>query len=492
MSDTINPIDYGVLPSGFSRMRLPEIRQSIIDSLQAKTQLIFETRPDSITGQFIDVFAEREAAVWELAQAVYHAMYPISAYGVNLDHSVAFAGVVRLFALQSLVWVNLYGVQGTVVPAGSVIRSETNREDFQTMEDRTIDGNAAGDITFSVDTAVTAAVYTISVTHSGEGTVTATYTAIAGDSIVDIAGHLAPLLLTATYVSVQDANHVHVYRIDGLNFQGVHSANISFFEIGSTVMARAVNYGLMEIPIGSITQIVSTLDGWDRVNNVTPGQSGRETETDDQLRLRYAYGVYRLGAGTIRSIQANLEQNILGLISVMVYENNLDIADPDGRPSHSIEVVAYGGDPQSVAEEIFRVKPAGISTFGSVSLSVSDSNGYTHVIKFNRPAPIYIWMNLTITKYSEETFPSNGDELIKQIVVDTGNTFGVGKDIIHQRFMGPIYSQIAGIGNIAITSAVSASSTVAPAGGSYTSANKTIAVRELSRFDLTRVVVTVV
>src|SRR5207342_3385017 len=105
------------------------------DDLQSRTKLTFETRPDSITGQFIDVFAEREATVWELAEAVYHAMYPVSAFGVNLDHSVSFAGVTRLFALQSLVWVNMYGTQGIIISAGATVRSSTSGEDFVLQQD---------------------------------------------------------------------------------------------------------------------------------------------------------------------------------------------------------------------------------------------------------------------------------------------------------------------------------------------------------------------
>lgn len=490
MSDTINASAYGVLPSGFSRMRLPEIRQAIIDSLQAKTQLTFETRPDSITGQFIDVFAERETAVWELAQAVYHAMYPVSAFGVNLDHSVSFAGVTRLFAKQSMAWVNLYGTQGIIVAAGAIVRSEVNRQDFLLTEDVTIDAGNAGDVTFSVDTANVAQVYSIQLLRSGETTITASYAAIAGDTSVTIAGHLAAMLVSVNYISVADANHVRVYRLDGLGFSNVVSVDITLFQIGSVGLVQAVNYGEIAVPIGSITQIVSTQTGWDAVYNTSPGQMGRETEADDELRLRYSTGVYRLGAGTIRSIQENLEQNILGLITCSVYENNLDTTDTGGRPPHSIEVVAYGGDPQAIGEEIFRTKPAGIDTFGAVNINVIDTAGYTHAIHFSRPTPVYVWLNLTITKYSEEAFPTSGDIIIKQIVTDTGNLFGVGKDIIHQRFMGPIYEQIPGISNIAITSAVTATLT-APGGGAYTSANKAIAVRELSRFDITQVIVTV-
>jgi uncharacterized phage protein gp47/JayE len=491
MSDVVNSPDYGVLSTGFSRMRLPEIRQAIIDSLQSKTQLTFETRPDSITGQFIDVFAERETVVWELAQAVYHAMYPISAFGVNLDHAVSFAGVTRLFALQSLAWVNFYGVQNSVIPTGTIVRSETSRENFLLQTDLIIDANNTGDITVSVDTAVTGNTYSISLVKSGEPTVIASYVAILGDTNVIIANHLSPLLVSANYSIVQDAHTIRIYRVDGIGFQVNRSVGISVLEFGTTGLVMAENYGELEIPIDSITQIVTTRDGLKRVNNVTPGQSGRQTETDDQLRMRYVNGVYRLGAATLNAIRANLEQNILGLMSVSVYENKNDFVDSDGREPHCIEVVAYGGDPQAIGNEIFRVKAAGIATFGSITVDVTDSAGYTHAISFNRPVPVYVWVMVSVNKYNEETFPANGDTFIAEIIAKTGNEFGVGKDIITQRFYGPIYSQVSGIGSVIIMTAVTISPDTVPAPGEYTLGNKNIAVRELSRFATDRISVAV-
>ena len=312
----------------------------------------------------------------ELAQAVYHAMYPISAFGVNLDHAVSFAGVTRLFALQSLAWVNFYEVEGSLIPTGTIVRSETTRENFLLQNDLLIDSASIGEIILSVDTAIIDHVYSITLTKSDEPTVTASYTCILGDTNVTIAGQLAPLLLTSNYIVTQDAHTIRIYRVNRLPFNPTHSAEISKLKLGATGLVKAQNYGAMEIPVGSITQIVTVRDGLESVYNVTPGQSGRDTETDDLLRARYVNGVYRLGAATVASIQANLQQNILGMLAVNVYENVNDFVDPDGRAPHSIEVVAFGGDPQSIADEIFRVKAAGIDTFGSYVSDVTDSAGY--------------------------------------------------------------------------------------------------------------------
>jgi len=69
-------MDYGVLPTGFIKMRLPEIRAAIIADLKQRLLAAglpadIQTRPDSVLGLLIDTFAEREAALWNVAEGVY-------------------------------------------------------------------------------------------------------------------------------------------------------------------------------------------------------------------------------------------------------------------------------------------------------------------------------------------------------------------------------------------------------------------------------------
>lgn len=486
MSDTINPEDYGVLPTGFSRMRLPEIRQSIINSLQSRTGLIFETRTDSITGQFIDVFAEREAALWELSEAVYHAMYPISAYGVNLDHAVSFAGVKRLFAESSYAWCILYGQEETLISAGAVVRNTVNQEQFILQDDVTISRQSAIDFTVSIDTAVVGQDYWISI-----DSVLYTYRAANGDTNLFIANNLYLQMIGSDLELTLNANQISGHKIEAVPFALQISTNISLLVIGSIGNFYAENFGPFEIPTGSITQIVTTQFGWDTVNNIIDGHTGRNIETDEELRLRYETGVFRLGAATLPSIKANLEQNIVGIQSVEVFENEEDVTDAEGRPPHSIEVVAYGGDPQDIANQIFNTKAAGIDTHGAIAVNVLDSVGYTHVINFNRPVPIFVWVDIVVTLYNEEIFPDNGVQQIQSIVVVTGNNFGIGTDIIVQRFLGPIYSNVPGIARMDIKIAIESDANDIPAPGDYISNNVAVANRELSSFDITRVSVTI-
>lgn len=486
MSDLVNTNNYGVLATGFSRMRLPEIRQDIINSLQVTTGLTFETRTDSITGQFIDVFAEREATLWELAEAVYHAMYPVSAFGVNLDHAVSFAGVRRLFPQNSYTWAILYGQETTVVAAGAMIRSGTDQETFVLQDDVTISRQAAIDFTIAIETVTVGQDYWLRI-----DTALYTHRAVGGDTTLTIANALYSQLLASNLVLVLNANQISGHRIESVLFNLQLSTNIVLVKIGSLGNFNAENIGPIEVAANTLTQIVSTQFGWDDVNNIVAGHTGRNLETDEELRLRYNTGVFRLGAATLPSIKANLQQNIVGLQSVEVFENQDDVTDAENRPPHSIEVVIYGGDPQDIANQIFLLKAAGIDTYGSVSVNVVDSVGYQHSISFNRPTPIFVWVDVDVSLYSEEIFPDTGVPRIQAIVVDTGNSFGIGKDIIIQRFFGPIYSNVPGISKLDISVAITSDPNTVPAPGDYVTTNIAISNRELAQFDLTRVSVTV-
>lgn len=478
MSDLVTPPEYGVLPTGFSRMRFPEVRQMIIDTLQQRTGVTFETRTDSITGQFIDTFAFQIAVAWELAEAVYYAMYPISATGINLDHSVAFAGVRRLFAERSAAWCICYGVETTIIPAGSIIRNTTTQDNFLLDADVTISRQRTSDTNLGIMDAIEGNQYWIEI-----DTILYSYIAIAGDTTVSIAQALWTLLLVTGLQLALDANYIRIYTLESVPFALQISTNIEMAFIGTSGNFTAEIFGPVDVSANVLTFIVSTMNGWDAVNNIVAGHTGRNLETDDELRLRYDKGVFRLGAATLESIRAGLEQNVPGILTVQVYENENDVTDSEGRPPHSIEVIAYGGDPQDIANQIWLLKAAGIDTFGDITVQVTDSIGVLHPISFNRPTPIYIWVDIHVTLYNEEIFPDNGVQQIQIIVTNTGNSFGIGKDVIVQRFYGPIYAGVSGIGKLDIR--------VARADEEVTDQNIPISARELSTFDVTNVTVTI-
>jgi uncharacterized phage protein gp47/JayE len=413
-------------------------------------------------------------------------MYPISATGVNLDHAVSFSGARRLFAEASSAWCVCFGTEGTVIPAGSIIRNNNTQDPFLLDDDVTITRQAAIDITVSVLTAVSGQNYWIKINST-----TYQYIAISTSTTSSIANELAILLIPSGYQIALDANQIDIWSLEPIPFAVQISTNIGIVTIGSIGNFTAEEFGPADVSVDSLTQIVSTLTGWDTVNNSVVGAAGRNLETDDELRLRYDAGVYLLGSGTVESIKANLQQNVSGITNLEVYENENDTADADGRPPHSIEVIVYGGDPVEIANQIFLTKAAGIDTFGSVAVTVTDSSGYTHVINFNRPVPVYIWIKINLFLYNEEIFPDDAVVNIQAIVTATGNAFGIGKDVILQRFLGPIYAGVPGIAQMNVTAVMNSDPSFVPAPGDYAAANIPISARQLSRFDITHVTVVI-
>ena len=350
----------------------------------------------------------------------------------------------------------------------------------------TISRQRAIDVTVFIASAIVDVQYWIQI----DGVIYA-YICSTGDAPSDIANALYTQLLPSRLTVTLNGNEIRMYSLESVLFDLQLSNDVQISIIGSQVNCTAEQFGVTDVAANTLNVIISTLNGWDSVNNLVDGRVGRNLETDDELRLRYDAGVFRLGAATLNSLQANLEQNVSGIITCQVYENEEDFTDTEGRPPHSIEVVASGGDPQVIANQIWLLKAAGIDTHGSITMQVVDSIGLNHPIHFNRPVPIYIWVKCEIQLYGEELFLDNGIDQIKNIIVNTGNSFGIGKDVIQQRFHGPIYSGVSGIGHITITIAKSNDPNVPPAPGAYANSNIPIASREISTFILSNVSVIV-
>lgn len=480
----------GVTIDGFVRPRLPEIRVEIATDLTARLramgyQGVIETRPDSLFGLLIDTFSERETALWEQAEAVYYAMYPSSASGVQLDRAVSFTGVSRLPAQPSSVQIVLYGADGTVIPAGAQVRNRNTQSLWQVPDTLTIGLGAVADATIRPIVAPATA-YTVTV-----DSVAYTYTSDGSTSLAEIlAGLVAELAATGHTIS-SDGAVVRIESAGEADYTLQVSASLQIVEFGSPALARSFENGAITAEAGEITDIVTLVPGWNRVNNLQAAALGRLTEKDDELRLRYKSGVYALGAATLPALQANLESRVPGIRSVRVFENDTDEVDMVGRPPHSIHVVAEGGLDSEIAEAIFRYKAAGIDTFGAVETEVIDDEGVSHTIHHDRPTPVYVWIKASITLLpaSEESFPADGFVQIANNLLAAGNALGVGKDVIWQRLLSAVHA-VKGVAEVDLLLAETASPLDTPAPGDYAEVNITIADFEVARFDLSRIEVT--
>lgn len=211
-----------------------------------------------------------------------------------------------------------------------------------------------------------------------------------------------------------------------------------------SVFASAVNTGPITALTGTITEIDTPITGWSSVNNTADAQLGSDEETDVELRARREQSVARDAQAIIDAIFAGVA-NIQGVTQTVVLENDTDVVDSNGLPPHSFQVIVVGGIDEDIGDVIWLKKPAGILSFGSTTVQIIDSQGIPHDISFSRPTTVDIYVEVDLTTFPE--YPANGDELIKQAIVDyangdliSGRGFSLSDDVIYTRLYTPINS----------------------------------------------------
>lgn len=480
-------MSYGVTDAGFVIKDLQTIKTELETDFKNSYGGDLDVSEDTVVGQLIGNLAKKYSNLWELAQAVYQSFNPDSAEGISLDGAAALVAVVRLPATSSTVTVALYGTLGTVIPVGHQVRQSETNEDFELLSATTIAATDLVDSVISVTNVLNNQLYTVTIngnayTYTSDGT--ATDLEIIAGLKTDIDGGSDPVTVTDNLDGT-----MNIIADDGItSFSLVVDSNLQIDTYASPGDYSALNTGSISIPTDTITIIVNPIAGLDSVNNIAAGLAGRDLETDEEFRIRRSNSLTAVGAGTDEAIRSSLLQEVDNVTASLVVSNRTDVTDGEGRPPHSFESIVSGGDEQEIADKIWSKMPSGIQPYGSITKTVVDSVGNNQTVKFSRPTNVYIWVDLDYSLNTEETFPTNGEDLIKEAIADwAGENLGIGDDVIYQRLSIPIYS-IPGVGTITLTLATSTTPGGPP--GSYTAANITIASNEISVFDETRMTLT--
>lgn len=201
------------------------------------------------------------------------------------------------------------------------------------------------------------------------------------------------------------------------------------------------------------------------------GISRNEDETDDELRSRID-SASTSGLATYDGMLTYLRDQIHA--SVNLLRNDEPTASEDGIPGHSVRAVI----PQAVydalvekedegeiasaddyiAQKVWDCKPAGIRTDGNDQGTATDAAGLTHAVKFSLPQDVGIEVKVELTLYTEESFPTGGEEAVRQSIAGwaTGTDgwakaeFVPGKDVIPEHFYVPIL-KVSGIESAVIS-----------------------------------------
>lgn len=220
-------------------------------------------------------------------------------------------------------------------------------------------------------------------------------------------------------------------------------------EIGDyPVRVEALEYGAIgNVEPGDISNIVNPQSGINSVTNSDAFLNGQDEESDEELQDRYYDSLGKVGARRIESIVANVLDNIEGVRSCVVIENDTMEYDADGRPPKSFETVVLGGLEEPIAREIHRIKPGGIQPYGAITTMITDDRGIEHEIGFTRATSVPIHVH--IYKKVSNQYPLNGDEqMILKAIEYIGGTYegrlydgvGMSADIIIARLESRLFS----------------------------------------------------
>ena len=233
---------------------------------------------------------------------------------------------------------------------------------------------------------------------------------------------------------------------DKVQFVGMQDTTLDADGKGM-VPVQAVLAGVTgNVAAGTVTRIATPHISLDEVTNASAMTGGHEKETEEQFRDRYfavLNGAGGVNADAIRAAILEVEH----VTACIVLENDTDTATSDGMPAHSVECIVYGGENADIAQAIYKKKAAGIITYGSTAVSITDASGQTKAIRLSRPTARNVWVKVDQLIVDADQFPSDGDTQIVNAVLnfigaDSGSVSSdgltIGENVRYTRLFAPI------------------------------------------------------
>lgn len=179
---------------------------------------------------------------------------------------------------------------------------------------------------------------------------------------------------------------------------------------------QAVEEGPVPCAAGTLTVITTPKPDWISITNAAGAtEIGAFEEEDGAARERRASATEQGAVHMFTAMQSAL-RNVSGVTDAKIAENKTDAVDGLGLPEHSFRAIVEGGTDDDIAQAILDNHPSGIAWSGAESGNATDTEGTVMVVNFARPAYVDIHIEMTLALLVG--FPSGGDTLIKQAIID--------------------------------------------------------------------------
>lgn len=245
------------------------------------------------------------------------------------------------------------------------------------------------------------------------------------------------------------------------------SGNANLFETISTVTIPAggsltgvafqsVETGEIPAEAGTLTQIVSSVLGWETVTNPLAATLGSDTQSDIAAREYRRQTLGGQGSSLAGAIISAVSQ-VTGVNSLTFQENIADTVQVINGVSmvpHSIYMCIDGGDDTAVAEAIVSKKSGGCAynNGGGINESVNVTEPYSGqvmTVLFDRPNPVTILVQATVSANTSVQDPTTAvkNAILKYVAGGIDNEPGltVGASVSPFELAGAINLEVSGM-----------------------------------------------
>lgn len=437
---------------GFVINRYPETLQELQNDQIENIETKFKYQNNKVIYQLNSIYSLSIDQLSQLIEFAFDQQKLSSAEGRWLEEIAFTRGVTRIPASSSFTN-SQYAVleTGSVIPINSIFESSVTGD--RAINTSTVTGSQSNcnEAKVIINDVISNNNYVITINN-----VDYSYLSNGTPTITEIRDGLQAqfdLDTSKTFTYVLDGDNGFIFTADTdtiLNIQ-VLTTYIIVETVKVYFTLQLIETGDIAVPAGIMDTVRTSVSGLIETNNDTAFTSGRERETDAELRLRIQRGNVGDCTGTVPAIEDAVLTRVNGVASATVIENTeFDPTDGTGRPLGSFETVVVGGDDADVAKVIWETKGAGIQLFGNTTIVHVDSRGRNRFVDFSRPTELVIALRIDYSLYDEEPFPSNGENLMSEISLEYFNSLPVDKDVIPLRVVKDIYNQVSGLGLVTV------------------------------------------
>lgn len=223
---------------------------------------------------------------------------------------------------------------------------------------------------------------------------------------------------TITYITITTSKALTLYGLDQ-DIEPVYTvsdnAGNKWFLITSTPIAvagdsvlsfRAEKPGKVYTTPNTITVPVTIVLGVTAINNPSSYSSlGIDEESDVELKIRRRKSVSLASQGYLASLEAALN-DINGLSTAIIYENDTASTDSDGIPSHSIWVIVGGvANNSDIASAIYKKRNSGCGMKGSVTYVIIQVDGSEFVVRWDVVASETLYTKFSVSSLDGVSVP---------------------------------------------------------------------------------------